>query len=58
MIRLNVITEVKELTDWVSSIVLVTKSNGNLRLCVDPRNSHKVIVRPRFVFPTIDECIS
>lgn len=50
MVKLNVITEVKEPTDWVNSIVLVTKSSGNLRLCLDLRNLNKVIVRLRFDF--------
>ncbi|XP_046812674.1 uncharacterized protein K02A2.6-like [Lucilia cuprina] len=58
MVKIEVIKEVKEPTDWVNSIVLVTKSNGTLRICLDPRNLNKVIVRPRFDFPTIDECKS
>lgn len=58
MIGMNVITEVKEATQWVNSIVLVTKADGSLRLCLDPRHLNKVIIRPRFIFPTIDECKS
>lgn len=56
MENLNVIVKEVEPTEWVNSIVLVTKSNGSLRLCLDPRNLNKVIVRPRFSFPNIDEC--
>lgn len=55
MKEMNVITEVREPTEWVSSLVLVTKPNGKLRLCLDPRNLNKAIVRPRFDFPTIDK---
>lgn len=58
MQNLNVIVEETEPTEWVNSIVLVTKPNGSLRLCLDPRNLNKVIVRPRYSFPNIDECKS
>ncbi|XP_037931326.1 uncharacterized protein K02A2.6-like [Teleopsis dalmanni] len=58
MKELEVITEVTEPTEWVSSIVIVTKQNGNIRLCLDPRNLNKAIVRPRFSFPNLDECRS
>lgn len=56
MKKMKVIVEVHEPTEWVNSIVLVTKPNGALRLCLDPRNLNKVIVRPRYSFPTLDEC--
>ncbi|XP_055916267.1 uncharacterized protein LOC129949066 [Eupeodes corollae] len=53
--NLNVITEVKEPTTWVNSIVLVKKPNGNLRLCLDPRNLNKAILRPHFQFPNVED---
>ncbi|XP_055856265.1 uncharacterized protein K02A2.6-like [Episyrphus balteatus] len=53
--RLNVIKEVKEPTPWVNSIVLVKKPNGNLRLCLDPRNLNKAILRPHFQFPNVED---
>lgn len=58
MVNLNVITPVREPTEWVSSIVLVTKPNGSIRVCLDPKNLNKAILRPRFSFPNIDECKS
>ena len=33
----GIITEVKEHTEWINSIVPVMKPNGSLRLCLDPR---------------------
>ena len=32
----GIITEVKEHTEWINSIVPVMKPNGSLRLCLDP----------------------
>lgn len=56
MIKLNVISKVETPTEWVSSIVLVSKPNGQIRLCLDPRNLNKAILRPHFPFPNIDDC--
>lgn len=53
MVELKVITPISEPTDWVNSIVLVKKSNGNLRICLDPRNLNKAIKRSHYQFPTI-----
>lgn len=54
MEKLDVIKAVEEPTDWVNSIVLVKKTNGNLRICLDPRNLNKAIKRTHFQFPTIN----
>lgn len=56
MENLNVIKKVTEPTEWVSSIVLVTKPNGSIRLCLDPRNLNKAILRPHFPFPNVEDC--
>ncbi|XP_055911526.1 uncharacterized protein K02A2.6-like [Eupeodes corollae] len=55
MENLKVILKVEEPTEWVNSIVLVKKANGKLRICLDPRNLNKAILRAHFVFPNIDE---
>ena len=44
-------------TDWVSSIVTVTKANGSIRLCLDPRDLNKYICRPHYYSPTIDDML-
>lgn len=56
MVGLKVIQRVEEPTEWVSSIVLVSKPNGKIRLCLDPRNLNKAILRSHFQFPSIDDC--
>ncbi|GBO99797.1 Retrovirus-related Pol polyprotein from transposon 412 [Eumeta japonica] len=53
---IGVITKVEEPTEWVNSIVLVTKPNGQIRLCLDPRHLNKAILRPHLPFPNIDDC--
>lgn len=36
---------------------MVKKPNGKLRICLDPSNLNKVVKRPRFPLPTIEEVI-
>lgn len=56
LVESNVIAPISEPTEWVSSIVLVKKPNGRLRLCLDPRNLNEAILRPHFPFPNIEDC--
>lgn len=56
--KLNIIKRVDEPTDWVSSIVLVEKPDGKLRLCIDPQYLNKAIKRSHFQLPTLEEITS
>ena len=42
--RLGVIEPVKNLTPWVSQIVLARKKNGALRICLDPHELNKALM--------------
>lgn len=53
--RNGIIVKVEEPTEWVSSIVLTSKKDGKLRLCIDPRKLNEAIMRSHYQFPTIDE---
>ena len=55
MVELDVICPVNELTDWVSSIIYVQKADGNLRICLDPRDLNKALRRGQHHIPTIEE---
>ena len=50
----GVIRKVEEPTDWVSSMAIVEKPDGSLRICLDPRHLNKAIKREHFQLPTID----
>lgn len=56
MIDMNIITKVTEPTDWVSSLVVVHKPNGALRVCLDPHNLN--IKRHHHKLPTAEEILS
>ena len=58
MVDMDIITPVTEPTDWVSSIVVVQKQNGELRICLDPHDLNKAIKREHYNLPTTDEILA
>ena len=53
----QIIAKVDEPTDWVNSFVCVTKRNGSIRLCLDPKDLNAAIKRPHHCTPTLDDCL-
>jgi hypothetical protein len=45
------------LTEWVSNIVLVTKKQGTIRVCVDYRDLNKACPKDNYPTPFIDQVI-
>ena len=50
--QLDIIIPINGPTDWVSSLVVVEKSNGNLWVCLGPRNLNKAIKMEHYCIPT------
>ena len=50
----DMIQNVTEPTDWISSMVVIKKPN-KLRVCLDPKNLNKAIKVPKFHMPTIED---
>ncbi|MES9973449.1 MAG: RNase H-like domain-containing protein, partial [Candidatus Thiodiazotropha sp.] len=55
--ELNVLKKVEEPTDWVSQIAVVTKKNGELRICIDPKPLNEALRRERYALPTFDDIL-
>jgi hypothetical protein len=55
MVELDVIRPVQEPTDWVSSITYVTKADGSIRICLDPKDVNMALKRGQHHTPTIEE---
>ena len=47
LVNLQMITPVKEPTEWISSMICVKKPN-KLRICLDPKDLNKAIKRPNY----------
>ncbi|CAC5365064.1 unnamed protein product [Mytilus coruscus] len=52
MLKLGVIVRQKEPTAWVNSMVTVVKSNGDVRICIDPKDLNKTIRREHYPMKT------
>ncbi|XP_053696549.1 uncharacterized protein K02A2.6-like [Sabethes cyaneus] len=46
---------VNEPTEWISNLTIVEKPDKSLRLCLDPRDLNKVLLKEPFLIPTIDD---
>lgn len=51
----GIISKVEGPTEWVSSMTVVKKPDGDLRICLDPRDLNKAIKREHFKLPTFEE---
>ncbi|XP_063955560.1 uncharacterized protein K02A2.6-like [Lytechinus pictus] len=58
MENMDVIKQVDEPTDRVSSLVVVKKKNGQLRVCLDPRDLNRAIKREHYKLPSRAEITS
>ena len=58
MVKMEIITPIEEPTDWVSSLVIVEKPSGQLRIGLDPQHLSQTIKRPNFVMPTAEEILA
>ena len=46
-----------ETPEWLNSFVVVKKPNGNLRVCLDPTNLNKHIIRPVCNMYTLEDIL-
>ena len=58
MEQLGAIEKVDQPTEWVNSIVIVEKPDGNLRICLDPKDLNRAVKREHFQLPTSTEITS
>lgn len=58
MTTLGVIKKVEEPTDWVNSMVCAKKKNGDLRVCMVPKDLNENIKREHYQIPKREEITS
>ena len=51
----HVIRKFDEPTSWVSSLTYVTKKDGSIRVCLDPRHLNQALIRPQHTVHTVEE---
>ena len=55
--KLGVIKPVVTPSDWVSSLVIVKKPSGKIRLCIDPKPLSKALKRCHYPLPIIEDLL-
>ena len=55
MERQKVIKSIEEPTKWVNSLTYVSKRDGSIRVCLDPRQLNKALIRPYHQTTTVEE---
>ena len=53
----GILAKVFQLTDWVNSLLCVTKSTGALCLCLDPKDLNQAIKRPYYFTPMLEDVL-
>lgn len=56
--KLKINSKVTEPIEWVKSLAIVNKLDGQLRLCLDLKNFNGAILRQHFQIPTFEEISS
>lgn len=57
LLETGVIAKVTEPTAWVNSLVITEKRNGSLRVCLDPKDLNKAILRCHYSIPTTEDVL-
>ena len=55
--NIGVIQRVDTPTEWISAIVVTTKKNGKVGLCIDPKPLNQTLHRNHYPLPTIDDVL-
>ena len=55
MVRDGIIEAVEKTTEWISSMVGITKKDSKLRICLDPKDLNRAIRRENYQSPTIED---
>lgn len=54
----RIVERVEHPKSFVSNLVIIEKSDGNLRLCLDPQELNKVLLREYHLIPTLEEIVT
>ena len=57
LVTLGVIVEEEGPTEWVSGLVIATKANGSMRLCIDPQPLNKALKRCHYPLHVLDDIL-
>jgi len=53
----GIIAPVREPSAWISALLVVTNTNGDTRICIDPKTPNKALLRDHYPMITIDDVL-
>ena len=56
-VKTGIVIPVDVPTDWISSMVVIKKSNGKIRLFIDPKPLNQALKRNHYPLPVIDDLL-
>jgi len=57
LVSRGIIAPVDEPTPWVSQVVVTKKKSGKLRVCIDPRELNKALLREHYTLPVLEDVL-
>ena len=57
MTESGVIMPIDEPTQWLSQLVITQKKTGDLRVCIDPRELNRALLREHYILPVLDDTL-
>ena len=57
MVKRGILAPITEPTEWVSQMAIAEKSNGNIRICIDPVHLNDALQREHYKLPTLDDVL-
>ena len=58
LLKLDIIEKVDGPTTWLNPIVVVPKSSGKIRLCLDMQQANKAIICECHIIPKIEDILT
>ena len=58
LVKKGMLVPVDVPTDWISSMIVATRRNGKIRLCIDPKPLNKALKRNRYPVPLLDDLLT
>ena len=57
MVRKGIISPVDKPCDWISALLVVTKPNNQVRICIDPKILNRALKRNHYPLATLDDIL-
>ena len=57
MEKMGIISKVNKPTAWVNQVVVSPKKNGELRICLDPRELNRALQREHYTIPVLEDVL-